>query len=276
MDSHTVTISASSSTAKKFGDGYSDFISSIAKWNVWVSLAWQDIVSRYRGSVLGPFWITVSMGAMIGGMALLYSQLFHIDPRIYVPYLSAGIVMWGYIAGSIQEACSTYQQGAQIIRQSNMPMFVFIWRTLYRNIIVLGHNMVIVVVTLIVSGMWMHVRPLEFIGGFLMVSANLLWIMTLLSVLGARFKDVAQIIGAVLQVAFFMTPIFWRPEGITHGRVVLEFNPLYHLLELVRAPVIGGPFPLKSWGFSAAMLVAGWALAFPIFAAQRRRVVHYL
>jgi ABC-type polysaccharide/polyol phosphate export permease len=276
MDRHVVAISASSSITKKIGDAWDDFISSLVKWHVWVALAWQDIVSRYRGSVLGPLWITVSMGAMIGGMALLYSQLFHIDPRIYVPYLSVGIVMWGYLAGTIQEACGAFAQGAPIIRQSNMPMFVFIWRTLYRNVIVLGHNMIIVLVTLAVSGMWMHVRPFEFLAGGVLLSLNLLWISMLLSVLGARFKDVTQIVAALMQVAFFLTPIFWRPEGITRGRQVLDLNPLYHLLEIVRAPVIGGPFPLRSWEFSAIMLVAGWALVFPYFAAQRRRVVHYL
>ncbi len=226
--------------------------------------------------MLGPFWITLSMGAMIGGMSLLYSQLFHIDPLIYVPYLSVGIVLWGYIGGTIQEACQMYAQASSIIRQSNLPMFVFIWRTIYRNLIVFGHNMIIVVITLALSGIWKHIRPLELVGGFLLVNANLIWILMLLSVLGARFKDVTQIVGAVLQVAFFLTPIFWRPEGITRHREVLDLNPLYHLLELVRAPMIGGAFPAHSWMFSGTMLVIGLAVSFPIFAAQRRRVVHYL
>ena len=59
------------------------------------SLAWHDIVSRYRGSMLGPFWITLSMGLMVAGIGFLYANLFKVPVNEFIPYVALGIVFWG-------------------------------------------------------------------------------------------------------------------------------------------------------------------------------------
>ncbi|HWW28231.1 MAG TPA: ABC transporter permease [Caulobacter sp.] len=276
MDRHSVTASASLSFGKKVGDAARDLAESIAHWHIWVSLAWQDTVARYRGSVIGPLWITLSMAALVGGMSLLYTQLLHIDARIYIPYLGTGIVIWGFISGTIQESTTAFDQGAAIIRQSNISMFIFVWRTIQRNIIVLGHNLIIVAIVVGVSNMWTHVLVLQLLGGAVLLILNLAWISTIFSFVGARFKDVPQLVAALLQLAFFMTPIFWRPSGISQHRYVLDFNPLYHMLELVRGPIMGEGVSALTWSFSFGFLAAGWLVAFLFYAAQRRRIVHYL
>ena len=276
MDRHSVTVSASQSFSKKIGDASHDLAESIAHWHIWASLAWQDTVARYRGSVIGPFWITLSMAALIGGMSLLYTQLLHIDARVYVPYLAAGIVLWGFISGVIQESTAAFNQGAAIIRQSSISMFIFVWRTIYRNVIVLGHNLIIVAIVLGVSNQWAKIMPLQLAAGAVVLVLNLAWISTIFAFIGARFKDVPQLVAALLQLAFFMTPIFWRPSGISQHRFVLDFNPLYHMLELVRGPIMGEGISALTWSFSFGFLAAGWLVAFLFYAAQRRRIVHYL
>src|SRR5476651_1663163 len=75
-----------------------DVFQGFKQWDVWLTLGWQDIRLRYRRSTLGPFWITLSMGITIFGMAFLYSYLFKMDTRAYFPYLAAGMIIWGFFS----------------------------------------------------------------------------------------------------------------------------------------------------------------------------------
>src|SRR5678816_199929 len=118
------------------------------------SLAWHDVGSRYRGSILGPFWITLSMGLMVLGIGFLYANLFGIALNIFLPYVALGIVFFGVITGTVNEGCDTFVQAAGMLSQTSLPMFTFVWRTLFRNMINLGHHLVIVVGVLAFYGYW--------------------------------------------------------------------------------------------------------------------------
>jgi ABC-type polysaccharide/polyol phosphate export permease len=113
------------------------------------SLASHDVVSRYRGSILGPFWITLSMGLMVGGIGLLNARLFTADIREFIPFVAAGIVFFGTISGIINEGCDTFVHASGMLSQTSLPMFTFVWRTVMRNAIYLAHNLVIVAGVLI-------------------------------------------------------------------------------------------------------------------------------
>lgn len=93
------------------------------------SLAWHDVVSRYRGSVLGPFWITLSMGLMVLGIGFLYANLFRIPIDEFIPFVAIGIVFFGVINGVVNEGCQTFVQASGMLSQTSLPMFVFVWRT---------------------------------------------------------------------------------------------------------------------------------------------------
>src|SRR4051794_15879950 len=108
------------------------------------ALAWQDIKLRYRGSVLGPFWMNISTVAMIAGMAIIYSQLFGMDIRKYVPYLAIGLIVWQFLEGIITEGCQTFLNEAAVIHEVRVPFSIHVYRSVLRNLIVFAHNMVIV------------------------------------------------------------------------------------------------------------------------------------
>ncbi len=216
------------------------------------------------------------MGLLIAGMSVLYANLMSLSLKAYVPWLACGIVLWGLITTTLTEGCDAFVAGAQIIRQSATPIFTFVLRTLARNLIVFGHNLVIVVVVAVLFGFWREVRPLGLILGLLGVLANLSWIVTFVALASARFRDVPQIVASILQIALFLTPVFWHPEQLPNRPVILWLNPFYHLLEVVRAPLTGAVTSPGSWRFVNVMALLGWAFLFPLFAAHRRRVVHYL
>ena len=224
------------------------------------SLATHDVGSRYRGSVLGPFWITLSMALMVLGIGFLYASLFHLPLNEFLPYVAIGIVFFGVMTGVINEGCETFVQAASMLSQTALPMFTFVWRTVFRNLINLAHHLVIVVLVLAFSG-WREANvPVAVVGLVLMV-ANAGWLSMVVGIASARFRDIPQIVISVMQFAFLFTPVFWRPDSRAGLQPILDFNPFYHLLELIRSPLLGSVPPLSTWiiaSLTAAItLIAG-------------------
>lgn len=257
-------------------EAFTDFVGSMRRWRLWTSLAMHDIASRYRGSVLGPFWITVTTAAMIVGVGLMYSQLLHQSLKEYIPWLATGIVFWTLFSQTITEGCDAFIASGTIIKQTAIPMLTFIARMLARNLFNFAHQLVIVVAVIVYFGIWQRANvPLSLLG-LLIVVLNLTWIALVASIISARFRDVPQIIAAVIQVTLFLTPVFWRPESIRTHRFVLRGNPFYHMLEVTRRPLLGENVQAESYWILIAMAVVGWSAALILFSRTRRRVVHYL
>ncbi len=241
------------------------------------SLAWHDVVSRYRGSILGPLWITLSMGLMVLGIGFLWGELFRVSVRDFIPFVALGIVFFGTVTGTINEGCETFVQASGMLSQTSLPMFTFVWRTVFRNLINLGHHLVIVLGVLIYFGLWRTADYPAAILGMVFLVANVAWISMLVAIISARFRDIPQIVTAITQAAAIMTPVFWLPDRISpEHRAILDFNPFYHLLQAIRAPLMGVGVAPHTYLFLALMAAAGWALVFSLFANTRRRIVHYL
>jgi ABC-type polysaccharide/polyol phosphate export permease len=261
----------------EFNMAFRDLTNSANRLGLAWSLAWHDVVSRYRGSILGPFWITLSMGLMVLGIGVVYSKLFGISISEFLPLVALGIVFFGTISGTINEGCDTFTSAKNMLSQTNLPMFTFVWRTVLRNLINLGHHLVIVVVVLVVYGYW---RKMNLVGGavgLVFMVANAAWISMLVGIASARFRDIPQVVNSIMQFAIFVTPVFWPAERLQGSKhIVLDFNPFYHMLEAVRAPMMGAPIAPHTYSFLALMAVIGWSVVFSLFAITRRRIVHYL
>lgn len=240
------------------------------------SLASHDVVSRYRGSILGPFWITLSMGLMVGGIGLLNARLFSQSLEVFIPFVAAGIVFFGTISGIINEGCDTFVHASGMLSQTSLPMFTFVWRTVMRNAIYLVHNLVIVAGVLIWFGYWRTMDLPAALLGLLFLFVNAAWAGMLAGIASARFRDIPQIVISVMQFAIFMTPIFWEPSRLGKSASFLNFNPFYHMIEAVRAPLLGAHTAPHTYSFLALMAGVGWALTFFVFTRTRRRIVHYL
>src|SRR4051812_19962281 len=80
--------------------------------DIWWTLAWYDIVLRYRRSMLGPFWLTLSMGVMIAGMGPLYSSLFNTKLSTFFPHLALGIIFWGFFSAMVSDCCNAFISSA--------------------------------------------------------------------------------------------------------------------------------------------------------------------
>lgn len=212
---------------------------------------------------------------MVAGVGILYSQLFNQEIRTYIPWLAIGLVFWQYFSSSIVEGCDSLIFSSSIIKQTSLPVITFIFRTIYRNLIVLVHQAVVLVAVILFFRV-QHCNVLLALVGVVLATVNLAWMALVLSIVSARFRDVPQVIVSVMQLLLFLTPVFWRPEGINSHRAILTANPLYHMLEVTRRPLIG-EMPATS-SYVTLLIAAGVGLlvTLVLFARSRRRVVHFL
>ena len=241
-------------------------------------LGWQDIRGRYRRSAIGPFWLTISMGVMIASIGLVFGQIFKTPMDEYLPFLSAGIILWAFITGTINEGCTGFIDAEGIIKQVNIPLVVHVLRVLWRNVLILAHNILIFPIVLLIMGKGLSFAAFWAIPGLLFVILSLSWIALLLAMLCARYRDLQQIIASLLQVAFYLTPIIWMPSLLPHrvGAVFFEFNPFYHLLELIRSPLLGQVPNLTSWIVVASIALLGWLFTLFVFSRLQKSVAYWL
>jgi len=261
-----------------FRSASADIAESLRKFHLIGTLGWQDVATRYRRSRIGAFWLTINMAVMIAAIGMVFGTLFEQPMTEFLPYLAAGLVVWGLISTSINEGCNAFADQGGIILQVRMPLFVHVARVLWRNLIIFGHNLLIVPLVFLVFGRPVSVMALLALPGLLLLVLNLSWMMLSAAVLCARFRDISQIVQNAVQVLFFITPIMWDASTMRErvGDAVLYFNPFYSLLSLVRLPLLGEMPSPANWIISGALALIGWIVTLAFFGRRRERVPYWV
>jgi homopolymeric O-antigen transport system permease protein len=255
---------------------WADLVEGMSKSWMWSAMAMQDIRMRYRGSLLGPFWLTISMVIMIAAMGLIYSRLFNMEITRYLPFLTVGLVIWNFVSTVITEGCQTFLSAQNVITQVRMPFSVHAWRTVYRNLIVLAHNMVIVPLVLIIFRVPVGWSVVAIVPALAILTINSIWVSILLGMISARYRDVPPIVMSFVQVIFFVTPIFWPPEAMGIWMQALPLNPLFAAVDVVRAPLLGEAPLTYSWPVLLLATVLGSIGTFALFAKFRSRITYWI
>jgi len=253
-----------------------DVTEAVQRWPLWIRLGWQDVLLRYRRSLLGPFWLTLSMGIMIATLGRIYGGILHLPADKYLPFLATGLIIWSLISSLVSEGCQTFIESDWLIRQVDLPLTIFPIRMVWRNLIVFCHHVVIYFLLLIYLHIPVRWTVLTSVVGVAALLMNGLWCGTLLGMLSARFRDMPQIVTSLLQVAFFATPIIWSTEALTGDAFLWTLNPFYHLIEIVRAPLLGFRVPVQSWIAVAGMAAAGWIVTVVAFHRFHRRISYWV
>lgn len=256
-----------------------DFKEGMKKWRVWVMLAYLDVKLRYRRSILGPFWITLSMAITVYSMGFLYSHLFHSTLQNYFPFLVTGMLAWALVASSIIDLTDAFTASEVLIKQIKLPYSVYVHRIIVRSLIVFFHNIVVMIPLYIIyhQTVKINVYTLMLIPGLMLIYINAFFYGMVLSMLGARYRDILQFIRSLIQVAFFVTPIMWNPNILPeHERHFVKYNPFDAFVELVRAPLIGAAPELFTFLMVAMITIVGIGICFMLFKKYRSRIVYWL
>jgi lipopolysaccharide transport system permease protein len=256
-----------------------DIVDSFKKWRVWTMLAHQDIKLRYRRSVLGPFWITLSMAITVYTMGYLYGHLFHVELQHYYPFLAAGMLSWALISTMVVEFTDGFTTSDSLLKQIKLPYTLYIHRLASRNFLIFFHNIVVIIPILLMYHEYAKVNwhTLLVIPGLVILYINAISFGLMLAIIGARYRDISQIIKSLVQVIFFVTPVMWTPEVLNEkNQFIINLNPFYAFLEMIRAPLLGKAPSLMNISVVFTMTILGMLLSFSLFSRYRARIIYWL
>jgi ABC-2 type transport system permease protein len=289
------------STPRSFARAIADIRGGIGERELWSHLGWQDIKQRYRRSVLGPIWITLSMAITAIALGLLYSQLFDSPIGTFLPYITVGFIVWNFMLGCLLEGTDTFIANEGLIKHLPAPLTLYSFRTAWRQALLFAHNLVVYVV--VVAIFWSDLSPgyvlseggipqpgldwgvLMALPAFLLLLVNGVWVSLLFGIISTRYRDIPPVINALTSLMFFMTPIVWTTDilaakfGDATGNwrmLIAELNPLYHYIQILRAPLIGGVQSWHHWAVVAGLTVLGWGLALLVLRNYRSRVSYWV
>jgi lipopolysaccharide transport system permease protein len=246
--------------------------------NIALSLGWQDVKQAYRRSAIGPFWITMGMAVQVASIGLVFGLIFGSPLEEFLPFLAVSLILWSFISGSISDGATAFITGEAIIRQLAMPQYVHVVRVLWKNILMMAHNIVILPVVFLI-----FLRPpsfalVLFIPGFLLTIAFLFSVAYLLGFMTARYRDIQKIVTSALVVIFYVTPVIWEPALIPSGtaHLLLGLNPFYHFLQIIRLPVLGQAPTFENWALAIAMTLLAGLIAYLAAKKYKSRLAYWV
>ena len=256
--------------------GYRDLIESVRRKDIWLYFAVSDTKARYARSTLGPWWIT--LGTLLGviGLGLVWSAVMKLNLAQMLPNLAIGLVLWFMIAGILSESPQCYINQAGIIRNYSLPLLIHNLRLISKHVVNFAHNLSIVIVVFAIY----HVPSLADLGwglvGFLVILLNLAWLSVLLSLMGARFRDLGPTVDALMPVLFFLTPILYKKSDVIETAGWFSYNPIANLFSLVKDPMLSIPPQPENYIAMLLLGLLGWCVALMVLSRTHKKVVFWI
>lgn len=205
----------------------------------WLYMGWADVLMRYRRTFLGPFWSVATTAIFISMMGFVSATLFNQNMAELFPYLTVGILTWTFLNQIITETTSLFvTNSGSVANLPNSPL-VYILRLFVRAFILFLHNLIFFAVVALYFKTGIHINmlwlPLSLLLYFLTATA----LGVLLGFICTRFRDVMQLVLSLMSVVVFVTPVMWRPEMLGTRGWIAAYNPIFHYIELIRAPLLG-------------------------------------
>jgi ABC-type polysaccharide/polyol phosphate export permease len=257
-----------------------DVVRSAGLWHIWMRLGVQDVRLRFRRSVVGPAWIFLNLAVMIVSIGFIYANLLGQDTREFVPYLTIGLITWGYLTNSIVDGGNAFIHSEGYIKQISLPIYVYIFRSFVSIGLTSLITMCAFAIVALLYPVPLALGTLFVIPGLLIMMITSLLLITIFAHLNARFRDVAHTASVGMQVLFYVTPvIFPATMFLSRGdlRYVVELNPAYHLLEVIRRPLLTGQSAeWESYLAAGLIILVLAAVAAAVVTKNRRRIVFAL
>jgi ABC-type polysaccharide/polyol phosphate export permease len=255
-----------------------DLLRGLTRWELWGRLGWLDVKRRYRRTVIGPFWSSISLTVYVSAVGAVGAGLWHENLHQYLPFLVAGFTTWMLISTLINEGCLLFISAAHLFRQIGFDYSILVYALVWRNFIVFLHHFVVyAVIVLLFAPEVLGFTTLLAIPGLFLVFLNGLWSVLLAGLLCLRFRDVQPLITNIVSVAMFVTPIFWPPDSLDGGKrfVFVDLNPFYHVVDVVRSPLLGNIPSQETYAAVVLITIAGWTLTYLLFRRFRSRISYW-
>jgi ABC-type polysaccharide/polyol phosphate export permease len=243
---------------------------------LWLSMGWDQTMSRFRRTVLGPFWLSANFLVIAFSMAYVFGGLASGGAHALLPKLMAGLLTWGLIGGAIGESAGVFISAGPMMTSQRMPLRFHVYLMIFRGFI----NFVAQLLAL-----WLIFVLMRFgsppawplLIGLPLIMLNSFLFSLILAMPSTRCRDVNQLTGFAIQILFFITPVFWDPSAMKpRYRFILDYNPFAHYIELIRQPLLGHVPALVHYEWTVCSILVLGFVAVSVLALYRKRVIFWL
>jgi len=262
-----------------FTEAAKDISEGFEKKGLWWFMAFSDIRRRYRRTILGPFWTTLSLSIFLGFASVLFSKLWKMDISNYMPFFASGFISWTFISGIITDGCSIFVMADGLLKQISLPYSTFAWHSVARNLLLLGHHSIVYLIIMIAFTVPVNFTLFLVLPALILICLTGVWVSILLGLMCARYRDLQQVVASLLQISIFVTPIFWPVAQLGTSKkalFILNFNILYHYVSIIRMPLLGQSPNIKSWFIVSGVTLVGAIGTFIVFAYKRKKLGFWL
>ena len=246
----------------------------------WTHLAMSDLRSKWRRSFLGIFWSILQPLGLTALLAVVFGKIFKTDIVTYAPYILSGVIVWEYVSTTTVGGSLSLIQADAYIKQFRHPLAIYPLRTALANLIVL------MMASLSLFAWTLVVLPGNF-GWCWLAALSLYPIMvlicwplaTILAYAGTVFRDLPHALGLILQAFWFVSPIYFDAKVFRAGGLdaLVDYNPIYHILQIVRAPLLQGQWPtVENYAYCAVTFALMSILAWQIGRRVEDKMIFYL
>lgn len=243
---------------------------------LWWRLGIEQTATRYRRTLLGPFWLAGSTIATGFALVIVFGGIMGMNWREAVPFILTGITAWTIVSGVVSDGAQTFMQASGVMQVQKLPLSFHACLQMHRVLINFAHQIVAFWIIMLLMGFftvphWQLLLslPIVVVTGFLLTFP--------IGMLSTRYRDVANFVTLAMSALFMLTPVFWRRAQVSPEMMwIVDYNPFAYLLEIIRQPFLGHPVGLRYWAVSLLILVVSALLAVISLALFRRRVVYWL
>lgn len=231
-----------------------------------------------RRSRLGQWWITLGTATLIATMGFVFGLIFRIDLHTYLPYLAIGIVFWNYFSGQLTEASLALINSDSLLRQLTLSPWVYAIKVSAKMLLLFGHNLVIIPFVLFATGNLPTLSMLLLLISVPIIVMTLNSLGMLIAIFSLRFRDIPPMVGSILNVIFYLTPVMWLADSIKSSlaHFLLGLNPIYHLVQIFRLPLLGNVPTIENWLISTLLCLGISIFAFLTVQRNRKRLVFWI
>lgn len=255
---------------------FKDFLSALKSYDQPLYMAWWDIRSKYRRTLLGPFWMVIVTFITIGCMSVIGSLLFKMNMKEFFPYIATGMIVWAFLSALIVESCSVFIGYAWMLSNLNFNLITLCVRMFVKNFIVFIHGLLVVLIFLAFKGTLSLGGIATVLISLIIYFINAICLCITIGFFSTRYRDCIQIVQSVMSILIFMTPIMWQKHMLGDKQIIAEINPFTHFIDIIRSPLLSVEISNFSLLYVSVITVLNLAGASYLYNKFKHRLVFWL
>lgn len=228
---------------------------------VW-DLTIASLKSRYRKTLAGFIWVIMNPLLQFGVQSLVFKKFLKLDVPNYYLFLLGGLLPWVFITSTLQMSTPVFVSNSHLLRSFRINPFVILGAQILDNFINFIASFILILFPFYIftSQDFLALTFLPF--SLIPLLIGVTSISMILATFNVFFRDTNFVIGFLLSLVFFITPIFYPISFVPENwRFLVSFNPIYYLIEPIKILIYDSQFPLffesflKSFAVSLLFLV---------------------